>query len=146
MQVVHRTHNYHSDMIFLPSESNRLNLYVSSLFLKGRKVKVEPVTVTKTLSQNAYAWLVFTHIGDQTGNTKDDIYRFCLEKWPKFKEIEISGEIHQIPITLSGMNKDQVSNFIDEFTTFFRIEGYAVPDPEDKKAVDMYQYYKERGL
>jgi hypothetical protein len=89
---------------------------------------------------------VFTHVGFETGNTKDDVYKFCLAKFPKFKEVTINGVIELVQITLSDMDKDQNRQFIDEFTVYFRSEGFDVPSPEDKRAVDMYNFYKEQGL
>jgi hypothetical protein len=134
-------------MIFYPiTDQQRASLYLSNLFNKGKKVKIEPVTQSRTLSQNAYAWLVFTHIGFETGNFKEDIYQFCLDKFPLHKEININGEITLVRLTLSGMNKEQNSQFIDQFVTFFRTEGFDVPDSEEKKALEMYQWYKEKGL
>lgn len=133
-------------MIFHPSEIDRLTIYVTKQFERKKSLKVEPVTQSKTISQNAYCWLVFTYIGQETGYTKDEVYEFCLAKFPHHKEIEIGGEIKLIPIRLSGMDKEQTSSFIDEFTTFFRTEGYLVPDPEDKKTLEMINYYKERGI
>jgi len=133
-------------MIFHSHEIDRLNIYISKQFEKGKTLKVEPVTVSRSLSQNAYTWLVFTHIGSETGNTKDDIYQFCLAKFPVHKEIDVNGETCLIPVTLSGMNKEQNSHFIDQFVTFFRSEGYEVPEPEDKKTIDLYNFYKEKGM
>jgi hypothetical protein len=121
-------------------------LYVKKQFERGKSLKVTHITESKTLSQNAYCWLVFTHIGQETGYTKDEVYEFCLRKFRSFKEIEIAGEIEMIPIRLSGMSKDQTSLFIDQLVTFFRCEGYDVPDPEDRKTIDMYNYYKQKGI
>jgi hypothetical protein len=100
----------------------------------------------KTLSQNSYAWLVFTHVADETGNTKEDIYQYCLKKFPTFKSIELNGVIELIPVTLSGMDKEQASFFIDQFTIHFRSEGIDVPDPEDQKAKEMFEYYRMKGI
>lgn len=133
-------------MIFSKTEKDRLLIYVDKIFERDRKVKVEPVTHSKTISQNNYCWLVFTHIAQETGNIKEDIYHLCLAKFPVFKEIDINGSVELISVTLSGMNKDQTSNFINGFTIFFRQEGFDVPDPEDKKCLEMYQYYKDKGL
>ena len=133
-------------MIFHPKELERATKFITNLFERGKSVKIEPVTRTKTLSQVAYSWLVFTHVAQETGNTKDDVYQFCLSKFPAHKTIDLNGVISIIPVTLSGMDKEQTSNFIDQFTTYFRSEGFDIPDPEDKKAVEMFQFYKERGL
>jgi hypothetical protein len=133
-------------MIFHPKEIDRVITYVTKLFERGRSVNIEFITRTKSLSQVAYCWLCFTIIGQDTGNTKDDIYQLCLKKFPVFKTIELNGVLTMIPLTMSGFDKEQMSHFIDEFTTYFRSEGFDIPDPEDKKAVEMFQFYKERGL
>lgn len=133
-------------MTFHCNERDRATVYLTNLFNRGKTVKIEPITVSRTLNQNAYAWLVFTHVGTETGNTKDDIYQFCLAKFPVHKSIEINGIISLIPVTLSGMDKEQNSHFIDEIVTFFRSEGCDIPDPETKKALEMFNWYKERGL
>ena len=133
-------------MIFKYNEIDRATTYLKKLFERKRSVKIELVTQSKTISQLGYCWLCFTHIGFETGNNKDDIYQFCLQKFPVHKSIEINGEITLIPVTLSGMDKEITSTFIDQFVTFFSQEGFDVPDPEDKKCLEMFQYYKERGM
>ena len=133
-------------MIFSPTDRNRAILFLTNLFDKGRKVKIEPVTQSRTLSQNAYCWLVFTHVGFETGNIKEDIYQYCLDMFPVHKEINLNGEIALIKVTLSGMSKEQTSVFIDQFVIHFRQEGFDVPDPEEKRAIEMYQFYKEKGM
>ena len=133
-------------MIFKPSDKERALVYLDRLFEKKRHVKIQHITESKTLSQNAYLWLVFTHIGFETGNTKDDIYQYYLDKFPYFKEIDLNGEINQVKISLSKFNMDQCKNFIDNVTIDARQEGFDVPDPEDKKTVEIYNYYKQKGL
>lgn len=133
-------------MIFKPSDKDRLILFVEKLFERGKSVKVEPIAKTATLSQNSYCWLCFTHVADQTGNSKEDIYQLCLDLFKPIKEIELNGELHHIPVTLSGMNKDQKSNFINNFVIYLRDEGFFIPDHEDQKCKEMYQYYRDRGL
>lgn len=133
-------------MIFKPSEKERALIFLNKLFEKKRSIKIEHITESKTLSQNAYLWLVFTHMAFETGNTKDDIYQYYLEKFPYFKEIDLNGEINQVRISLSKFNLDQCSKFIENVTVDARQEGFDIPDPEDKKTVEMYNYYKQKGL
>jgi hypothetical protein len=133
-------------MIFYPFEYERASTYLKKLFDRKRTVRIEYLTESKTISQNNYAWLIFTHVANETGNTKKDIYQLCLSRFPFHKEIEINGELHAIPITLSGMSRDQMREFIDQFTMFFRTEGFSIPEPEDKRTKEMYDYYKQRGL
>lgn len=133
-------------MIFKPSELNRLTVFATKQFERGKTLKVEPVTVSRSLSQNAFAWLVFTVISQETGYTKEEVYQFCLKKFPVHKEVTIGDEISLIEISMSKMDKPQMSHFIDQFTTFFRSEGYSIPDPEDLRLRDLYNEYKMRGL
>jgi hypothetical protein len=133
-------------MIFKPSEKERALLFLDKMFEKKRHVKIEHITESKTLSQNAYLWLIFTHIAFETGNDKDDIYQYYLNKFPYFKEININGEINQVKITLSKFDLMQYKSFIDNITIDARSEGFDIPDPEDLKAVNMYNYYKQNGL
>jgi len=133
-------------MIFKPTDKDRAILFLTKLFEKKRHVKIEHITESKTLSQNSYIWLVFTHIGFETGNSKDDIYQYYLSKFPYHKEIDINGTIEIVLITLSKFNKDQMSSFIDNIVIDARQEGFDVPDPEDLRAVEMFNYYKQKGL
>lgn len=133
-------------MIFRSNEIQRATTYITRLFEKGRNVKIDPVTHTKTINQVRYLWLVFTHVGFETGNSKEDIYQFCLQKFPVHKEIEINGEESTIQITLSGFTKEQSIQFIDQVVTFFRQEGFDIPDPEDKKCAEMYEFYHTKGM
>lgn len=133
-------------MIFKPSDQERAIIYLKRLFEKKRHVKIEHITESKTISQNAYLWLVFTHIAFETGNDKNDIYYYYLDKYAPSKEIDLNGEINLVKISLSKMNKEQCSVFIEFIVTDARVEGFDIPDPGDKKTLEMYQYYKERGL
>ena len=134
-------------MNFTPNEEQQAILYLKGIFKANRNAKIEKVTRSKSLSQNAYIWLVFTHIGFQVGSSKDDMYLYYLQKFPKFKEITTpENKIGFIALTLSGFNSDQTRQFIDEIVTHANCEGMDVPDPENKKALDMYNYYKEKGL
>lgn len=133
-------------MIFKPSEKERALLFLDKMINRKKPFKIDPITESKTLSQNAYLWLIFTHIAFETGNTKDDIYDYYLKKFPYFKNIEINGEIHQIQITLSQFDLMQTKSFIDNIAIDARQEGFDIPDPEDQKAVNMYNYYKQIGL
>lgn len=133
-------------MIFNSTERDRAILFIDSLFSKKKTIKIDYVKQAKTLSQNAYIWLVFTHIGYETGASKDDMYSYYLSKFPKYKEIEHLGETCLINITLSSFTKEQTTQFIDEICTDARIEGFDIPDPEDRKALEMLNYYRQKGL
>jgi hypothetical protein len=133
-------------MIFRSHQLNEAICYLTGLFEKGKPVKIEPAPEKKSLSQNAYLWLVFTHVGYETGARKDDMYYYWLGKFPKYKEVYFKGELKLVPISLSSFSKEQTSRFIDEVVTDARIEGFQVPDPEDIKIMQMYEFYRNKGL
>lgn len=132
-------------MIFNQANRDRAIAYMDILFSRGRSVKIEIVTVSRSLSQKNYLWLVFTHVAMCTGNDKEDIYRLCLNKFSFTKEVKFNGLLEQVIVSMSAMNKDQMSMFIDKCVTFFRQEGIDVPDPETKEAIELYNEYKQRG-
>ena len=134
-------------MTFYQKDRERALLYLTKLMDKGKPVKIEPITESKTLSQNAYIWLVFTHVAFETGSDKNYMYHLFLKRFPVFMEGKnLSGDIELVPATLSGFSKEQTSWWIDQIVTTLRSEGFDVPDPEDKRALEMYQYYKEKGM
>ena len=133
-------------MIYRPTQLEQALIFLKKQFEKKKWVKIEAITEKKTLSQNNYIWLVFTVIAQDTGNQPKDIYQYYLEKFPTYREIDINGEKHNIVISLSGFTKEQTSVFIDCIVTDARQEGIEIPDPEDFKTKQMYEYYKERGL
>lgn len=133
-------------MIFKPHEIERLNLYVLSVFKRNKSVNIEIITEKKTLSQNAYLWLIFTHVAQETGSTKKEMYLYWLNKFPKFKDINFKSEIIPVLITLSEFTKEQTKQFIDEVCTDARQEGFDIPDPENIKTLIMYNEYKMKGI
>lgn len=136
-------------MIFKPGvkgEFDRAVLYLTRLFEKRRRVKIETVTETRTLSQNSYIWTVFTHLAMETGSDKQSYYDYYLKKFPVFGELVIYGEIYTMEITMSHFSKEQMSYWINEIAVDARQEGFDIPEPETHKALEMYQEYKNLGM
>jgi hypothetical protein len=133
-------------MIFSSLQINEAIVYLHGLFDLGKRVEIKPAPEKKSLSQNSYLWLVFTHVGYETGASKDDMYYYWLGKFPKYKEVYFKGGLQLVPISLSSFTKEQTTRFIDEVVTDARIEGFQVPDPEDIKIMQMYEFYRNKGL
>ncbi len=133
-------------MVYKPSQRNEAIIFLDKMFEKNKWVKIDHIPQNKSLSQNNYLWLVFTVIAQDTGNSPQDIYEYYLEKFPVFKEIQIHGEEKSVRISLSSFNFDQCSTFIDRVVIDARSEGFIIPDPKDKEALDQYNYYKQRGI
>ena len=134
-------------MIFKPSQKDKAYQFIDKHFNNNKKVEIKAFIMPKTLSQNGYIWLVFTHIAYECGSDKNQIYYYYLNKFPTFEEIKTpSGETDLVMTSLSRFNKEQTSVFIDCVVTDARQEGFDIPDSEDFKCKQMYEYYKERGL
>lgn len=132
--------------IYNPTQRFEAKEYLLTLFDSGKRVEIKPAPEKKSLSQNSYIWLVFTHIAYETGNDKNDIYYYFLDRFPKYKEITINGQIEHVSISLSSFTKEQTRAFIDEVVIYANTEGFNVPNPEDIKIMQMYEFYRNKGL
>lgn len=129
------------------NEKEKVISYIQGIDIKANyNWEFTRVREKKTLSQVSYCWLVFTHVAQEIGDTKNDMYLLCLEKFPVFKEVKFNNEIHLVRISMSDFSKEQMIEFIDNLTVFFRTEGFDIPDPDDLRALDMYNYYKGKNL
>ena len=130
-------------MIFKPSQIKEAINFLEQ-HIKQHPVEIKPYKQKKSLSQNNYLWLLFTHIGYETGNTKEDIYLYCIKKFAPLKTIYIDKIEDVIKLTLSQFTKEQAMIFINNILTEF--QEYDLPNPEDIKCLQMYEFYKEKGL
>ena len=134
-------------MLFKPSQKNKAIEFLDRHFNNKRSVYINPVKQLKSISQNAYLWLIFTHIGYQTGIDKNHIYYYYLNKFPTFQEIQtIHNQIDLVQISLSHFTKEQTIVFINNIVVDGRQEGFDIPDPEDLKCRQMYEFYRGEGL
>jgi len=100
----------------------------------------------RSLESNAYLWLILTIGQEETGNTKDDLYVYMLDKYPTMKEITINDKIYLIPISSSAFNSLQMSHFIENVRGELASIGVQTPDADSDKCMDIYNHYRERGL
>ena len=134
-------------MIFKPTEKDRMIKYLDALIEKKRHIKIEYIPEGKTIKQNSYIHLVFAHTGEQTGDRMEDVKKTLKKMFPKYQEVTFNGETQLLEIdSLKHFTKEQMSVFIDEVTTFLRTEGIDVPDPEEKRALELYNWYRQRGV
>lgn len=101
----------------------------------------------RTLDQNAGYWLWMTFLQEQTGSTKMELHDYFLDKYPIFNEVEINGKIRIIRIGTSRANIKQMSNYMNKIQIECSAEwGIELPELEGSKIVDMYNYYREKGV
>lgn len=130
-------------MLFKQSQSEQAITFLKEQ-IKITPVEIKPYKHKKTLSQNNYIWLICTHVGYETGNTKETIYHFCIDKFAPINTRYIDNVEYPEKLTLSQFDKEQAIIFINNILAEF--QEYDLPNPEDIKCVQMYEYYKEKGL
>jgi hypothetical protein len=131
-------------MIFKPSQYKQAIDFIKKHFDNKNPIEIKAHKRIKTLSQVKYIWLLCTHIAYETGNTKEDIYQHMIEEYAPVKTIYIGQIERVVKLTLSQFTKEQAMIFINNIITNFN--EYDLPDPEDVKCLQMYEYYKEKGL
>ena len=131
-------------MIYKSSQRIQAINFIDKHFDNKSNIEIKVYRKKKSLSQNAYIWLLCTHIGSETGNTKEDIYRYLIDEYAPLKTIYIDGKETYVKLTLSDFDKNQAMEFINNIIIGF-IE-YDLPDPQDVKCLQMYEYYKEKGV
>ncbi len=99
----------------------------------------------RSLESNSYLWLLHTIEQEETGTDKDDIYLWCLNKFPTFKEIEVHDEVRLIQISSSAFDSKQMSTHIDNVRREMSMNGIPSPDANSEKAIDAFNYYRDNG-
>jgi len=121
-------------------------------FLKSKevtsahRVEFSKVRRKRSLEANAYLWLLLTIEEDYTGTDKSDLYDYYLYKFPTFKNIEIAGKENLVPISSSKFDSKQMATFIDNVRREMAVNGITTPDPDSNRAMEAYEYYRERGI
>jgi len=76
--------------IYSQSDKDKIKSYIERLPLreKGYKILIESITQARSGNQNRYMWYVFKLISDETGQNKDDVHNFYVQKFiGKYKEV-----------------------------------------------------------
>ena len=135
---------------FIIHNEKERNDYVKFVLSKdiktAHRVEITKIQRPRTLSQNSYLWLLLTHVEQESGNDKSDLYYFMLHKYPIFKEMNYGGTTRLVQITSSVFDIKQMIYFISNIKRFFRQEGFEMPDANTKKMWLMYNYYSDKGI
>jgi hypothetical protein len=141
-------------MIFNESELGKAVEYISSIFKKGKEVKVTQYRATRTLSQNRLLWLWLACIEKETGNDSNAMKKYYQEKFLPTNIVTIRSltgkELKKIemPVGTSDLDTLQFTEFLDkikqdaeeEFTTN-REKPFLLPNPEDLRFKKFAEYY-----
>jgi hypothetical protein len=107
-------------------------------------VEITERRIKRTISQNGLYWLWLTCISHETGNDKDDLHEYFKEKWI----VPVTKYIFKEPIYISSttdLNTVQFKYLLDNVQAFSATElAITLPDPNDKRWEEFYDYYKDK--
>jgi hypothetical protein len=94
---------------------------------EGKSYRIELLTHTRTLSQNALYRLFLEVIERETGQPSDDLHEWAKRKFLTPRVIKINGEEMKIPGTTTALDKIKFSEYLDKISAEV---GIAVPDTD----------------
>lgn len=105
-------------------------------------VTVKRATEKRTISQNDLLWLWMTCIEDETGTSKDDVYKYYCHKFLQ-RRITIGGKEVIINDTSSNLDTKEFTTFLDKIQEDAATElGIQLPQPQDKYFAMFYEEYR----
>ena len=120
----------------------KLGYLFSSLRNGQYVVTVKRVTEKRTLSQNDLMWMWFLCIEQETGTSKDDVYKYYCAKFLS-RDIIIGHKMVRINDTSSGLTTKEMTDFLDKIQADAASElGIQLPNPQDKYFEMFYEEYR----
>jgi len=116
----------------------------------AHRIEFTKIQRKRSLDSNAWLWVIFTHVEQETGNEKYDMYLWMLDRYPTFREVTYrKGDkiiTKMVDISSSFFNQQEMCKFISNISRFFRTEGIEIPESNSKRALKMFDYYNSKGL
>jgi hypothetical protein len=107
-------------------------------------VEITERRIKRTISQNGLYWLWLTCISHETGNDKDDLHEFFKWKYLNPEKLYIFNDC-LIKYSTASLNTLQFKELLDKVQVFASSElAITLPDPEDKRWEEFYDYYKDK--
>jgi len=123
-----------------------INVIQNTEIKSNYRAEFSKIVRKRSLSANAYFWLCITIGSQENGNDKLDLYYYFLDKYPTTKVVEVNNEIHLVPISSSAFNVTQMRVFTDNVRRELSMMGISTPDPDSERALEAYNYYRQKGL
>lgn len=107
-------------------------------------VEITERRIKRTISQNGLYWLWLTCISHETGNDKDVLHEYFKMNYIIPEHITVFGIVQEIRST-TNLNTIQFKYLLDSIQIFASTElAITLPDPEDKRWEEFYDYYKDK--
>lgn len=104
-------------------------------------VKIEPDK--RSTSQNKLYWMWLNCIGDETGNSADDLHEVFKNNLLK-KEINIKGSKMQSAISTTKLNRAQFTRYLERIEQWGLKYNIYLPHPDDDGWKEFEKKYKFR--
>jgi hypothetical protein len=132
------------------NEINDLLVHVRSVTFPGRyRLSFTKIKERRSLSQNNTLWMWETHISNELGWSKEEVHEYNIEHFAQRKEVKLpNGIVAMIPMRTSDKEMDsaRMSFYMNQIQIFWNQQGVTLPDPEDYKAKEMFDFYEEKGM
>ena len=108
-------------------------------------VEITERRIKRTISQNGLYWLWLQCISHETGNDKDDLHEFFKQKYLADETTLVLGKYVVTRKSTTNLNTVQFKYLLDSVQIFASTElAITLPDPEDKRWEDFFDYYKDK--
>ena len=103
-----------------------------SLLPNGKfTLTIKKQTKDRSISQNALMWMWFACIADTTGNTKEEVHdAYCYMFLSR--PVTMGSRSGIIPMGTSGLNTEEMKEFLDKVQADAAQMGITLPDPGDQ--------------
>lgn len=135
-------------MIYKPETYGLAREKFEYLIKNKKKFELKTYRKKRTLNQNNGYWLWLTYLEDMTGTVKDTWHRYFLQRFPTMVEVTVMDRKEMVQITTSDpeMTTARMSVYMNHIDAFASDAGMTLPDLATQKAVEMYEYYREKGM
>jgi len=95
---------------------------------KPLRIKCEEDKETRSSQQNRLYWELLGLVSKETGNDKDDLHSFCVEKFLLPRIVTLNGIEKEVKATTTKLNTADFSYYFEQVQAFFAVNlGIVLP-------------------
>ena len=131
-------------MIFDKNRKIEAIKFIDNLFAQDKRVTIVITKEKRTLDQNKLYWLWLSCIAKETGNDKDDLHEYFIYKYLNPELVQVFEKMIYKRLSTSTLDTKQFTGYLNKIQIFANTElAIELPNPEDKKFAEFYEYYKD---
>jgi len=113
------------------SEFNKSRFYEYLKEHEGKELKITPVEVKRTLTQNGYVHVLFHYLSQHTGHSEAEMKTIEKRRHLQPVEIEFLGQKHLVLPSTADLSNPKMSEFIERVLADCAELGIIVPTREE---------------